>query len=125
MSWWDIIGLDLVGIEDPIRPTVRDAIALCRKAGIQTKMITGDYRGTAEKVANLIGLTTSSDQVLEGKEIESMSDSDLAEIVNAKEVFCRVAPHHKFRIVSALQVQHEIVAMIGDGVNDAPALEKS
>lgn len=115
----------LVGIEDPVRPTVKDAIALCKKAGIETKMITGDYRKTAEKVANTLGLEVSPDQVLEGREIEMMSDAELAKVVKNTVIFCRVQPQHKLRIVIALQSWREITSMIGDGVNDAPALKKA
>ncbi len=115
----------LVGIEDPVRPTVKDAIALCKKAGIETKMITGDYKKTAEKVAATLGLDVSPDQILEGKQIETMSDADLAKVVKNTVIFCRVQPQHKLRIVTALQSWREITSMIGDGVNDAPALKKA
>ncbi len=114
-----------IGIEDPIRPSVKDAIALCRKAGIKVKMITGDYRKTAEKVAINLGLAVGADQILEGKQLETMSENDLAEIVEKIVIFCRVSPHHKLKIVNALQICGEITAMIGDGVNDAPALKKA
>ncbi len=115
----------LVGIEDPVRPSVKDAIALCKKAGIETKMITGDYRKTAEKVAATLGLDVGSDQVLEGKQMETMSNADLAKVVKNTVIFCRVQPQHKLRIVTALQSWGEITSMIGDGVNDAPALKKA
>jgi len=115
----------LVGIEDPVRPTARDAINLCRSAGIKTKMVTGDYRGTAEKVASVLGLATGPGRVLEGKDIEAMTDSELTKVARDITVFCRVSPHHKLRIVNALQSSGEIAAMIGDGVNDAPALKRA
>jgi Ca2+-transporting ATPase len=121
----DFTWVGLVGIEDPVRPTAKDAIALCRSAGIKTKMVTGDYRGTAEKVAATLGLAAGPGRVLEGKDIESMTDPALVEAANETVVFCRVAPHHKLRIVNALQSRGEITAMIGDGVNDAPALKKA
>jgi Ca2+-transporting ATPase len=117
--------LGLVGIEDPIRPSVKDAVALCHKAGIKVKVVTGDYRGTAQKVAAAIGLSVNSNQILEGKELETMSEPDLAKIVGDVVLFCRVAPHHKLKIVNALQKRGEVTAMIGDGVNDAPALKKA
>jgi len=117
--------IGLVGIEDPVRPTAKEAIALCRSAGIKTKMVTGDYRGTAEKVAATLGLDTGPGRVLEGKDIENMTDSALARAADKAVIFCRVAPHHKLRIVNALQSGGEITAMIGDGVNDAPALKKA
>jgi len=114
-----------IGIEDPIRPSVRDTIILCRRAGIKVKMITGDYRKTAEKVAMNLGLAVGPDQIIEGKDLELMSESKLASIVENAVIFCRVSPHHKLKIVNALQMCGEITAMIGDGVNDAPALKKA
>ena len=123
LSGFEWIGL--VGIQDPVRPTVKNAISLCRSAGIKVKVITGDYRGTAEKVANLIGLSTDQGQVVEGKELNAISEEELAQRINDITVFCRVVPSQKLRIITALQARGEIVAMIGDGVNDAPALKKS
>jgi len=117
--------IGLVGIEDPVRPTAKDAINLCRRAGIKTKMVTGDYRGTAEKVARTLGLATGPGRVLEGKDIEAMTDSALTKVARDVVIFCRVSPRHKLRIVDALQSSGEITAMIGDGVNDAPALKKA
>lgn len=117
--------IGLVGIEDPIRLTAKDTVALCHKAGIKVKMVTGDYRGTAEKVASAVGLTVDSGRVLEGKELETMTDSELVKVVDDATLFCRVSPHHKLKIVNALQRRGEITAMIGDGVNDAPALKKA
>ncbi len=115
----------LVGIEDPVRPSVKDAVALCRQAGIKVKIVTGDYRGTAVKVANEIGLNPKPDQILEGKELEVMDEANLKRVVDDTVVFCRVAPHHKLKIVNSLQSVGEIAAMVGDGVNDAPALKKA
>jgi len=114
-----------IGIEDPIRVSVKDAISLCRKAGIKIKMITGDYRKTAEKVAMNLGLATGPEQVIEGKDLDAMSEGELAKIVKSLVIFCRVTPQHKMKIVTALQAAGEITAMIGDGVNDAPALKKA
>lgn len=117
--------IGLVGIEDPVRSSVKDAVALCRKAGIKVKIVTGDYRGTAEKVATAIGLNVTPNQILEGKQLETMSETELAKVVQDTVIFCRVSPHHKLKIVKALQSRGEITAMIGDGVNDAPALKKA
>jgi Ca2+-transporting ATPase len=117
--------LGLIGMEDPVRPGVRDAIALCRDAGIKVKIVTGDYKGTALKVAHAIGLDPKADQVIEGKQLETIQDSELVKIIGDLVVFCRVSPHHKLKIVNALQMRGEVTAMIGDGVNDAPALKKS
>ena len=121
----DFTWIGMVGIEDPIRPTVKEAIALCRRAGIKVKMITGDFRKTAEKVAQNLGLMVGSHQIIEGKELEQITEEELARIVKNIVIFCRVTPQHKLKIVNALQMNNEITAMIGDGVNDAPALKKS
>lgn len=115
----------LVGIEDPVRPTAKDAIALCRRAGIEVKMVTGDYRGTAEKVADTLGLSVGEDRVIEGNKLDAMTDDELAKVVEHTTVFCRVTPGHKLRIVDALNHRGEVTAMIGDGVNDAPALKRA
>jgi Ca2+-transporting ATPase len=117
--------LGLVGMEDPVRPGVKEAIELCRKAGIKVKIVTGDYKGTAAKVATAIGLNAKVSQIIEGKQLETMNESELAEIIEDTVVFCRVSPHHKLKIINALQRRGEVTAMIGDGVNDAPALKKS
>jgi Ca2+-transporting ATPase len=115
----------LVGIEDPIRDEVIVSIRSCQKAGIKVKIITGDYERTAMSIARRLGLAVPSDGIISGETLAGMSDEELA--VRAKEasVFARISPHQKLRIVSALQSSGEIVAMIGDGVNDAPALKKS
>ena len=121
----DFEWLGLVGMADPVRPSVKDAVTLCRRAGIKVKIVTGDYRGTAQKVASTIGLSVGPDQILEGKDLETMTEPDLVKVVNKIVLFCRVAPHHKLKIVNALQKRGEVTAMIGDGVNDAPALKKA
>jgi P-type Ca2+ transporter type 2C len=117
--------IGLVGIQDPVRPSVKNAIALCHQAGINVKVITGDYRGTAEKVANTIGLSTASHQVVSGSELELMTEQRLTDRIRELTVFYRVVPSQKLKIVKALQAKGEVVAMIGDGVNDAPALKKA
>jgi len=123
LSGFEWIGF--LGIQDPVRPSVKDAIDLCRRAGIKVKVITGDYRGTAEKVANAIGLNPRPEQIVNGVELDAMNDQQLSDRVEDIVVFCRVVPSQKLRIVEALQSHGEVVAMIGDGVNDAPALKKS
>jgi len=117
--------LGLIGMEDPIREGVVDAIRVAQHAGIQVKMITGDYRRTAERIAGSIGLLRPGDQVLEGKEIDALSDEQLLERVRSTAVFSRIRPQEKFRIIRALQARGEVTAMIGDGVNDAPALKRA
>ncbi len=115
----------LLGMEDPIREGVVEAIRVAHKAGIQVKMITGDYRKTAEHIAQGIGLMQEGDLSLEGPEVAAMSDEELQEKVAHTSIFARIRPQDKFRIVKALQANGEITAMIGDGVNDAPALQRA
>jgi Ca2+-transporting ATPase len=117
--------LGLVAMEDPIREGVREAITVARRAGIKVKMITGDYRRTAERIAAMIGLAPHPDQVIDGEELEQLSDEELARRVQNVSVFARIRPRDKLRIVRALQSQGEVTAMIGDGVNDAPALKRA
>jgi Ca2+-transporting ATPase len=117
--------LGLLGMEDPLREEVQESIKVARKAGIQVKMITGDYRKTAEHIARTIGLMKEGDQSLEGPEVAALSDGDLQERVRQTSVFARIRPQDKFRIIKALQTNGEITAMIGDGVNDAPALQRA
>lgn len=113
--------LGLVGLADPIRPTVPEAIRDCETAGIRVVMITGDYPATAQAIARQIGLR-SSGPVITGPEIDAMSEEDLRERVRAATIFARVVPQQKLRLVQALKATGEIVGMTGDGVNDAPAL---
>ncbi|HEY3317327.1 MAG TPA: cation-translocating P-type ATPase [Coriobacteriia bacterium] len=114
--------LGLVGLEDPIRPTVPDAVRECYSAGIRVVMITGDYPGTACAIAEQIGLTPRK-EVITGPELAGMTDEQLAKRIDAVNVFARVVPEQKLRIVRALKAVGEVVAMTGDGVNDAPALK--
>ena len=115
----------LLGMEDPVREGVVNAIQVARRAGIQTKMITGDYRRTAEKIAANIGLLNAGERSLDGEAIARLTDEQLQEAVKHTSVFARIRPQDKFRIVRALQTNGEITAMIGDGVNDAPALKRA
>jgi Ca2+-transporting ATPase len=110
----------LVGIIDPPRPEAKAAIAVCRDAGIAVKMITGDHRTTAAAIASELGLVG---EVHEGRELDDLSQTEIAALVARSSVFARVAPEHKMRIVEALQAEGHVVAMTGDGVNDAPALK--
>jgi Ca2+-transporting ATPase len=117
---FDFLGL--VGLADPVRPTVPAAIAECYTAGIRVIMITGDYPGTAQSIARQIGLA-NPDQVITGPELDAMSDEDLTRRIPSVNIFARVVPEQKLRLVNALKANREIVAMTGDGVNDAPALK--
>ena len=119
-------GLIFAGLQamlDPPRQEVVEAIRMCKQAGIRTAMITGDHAITAGAVAGQIGIATEKDQVLEGRHIETMSDDELYEKAKITSVYARVAPAHKLRIVQQLIKQGEVVAVTGDGVNDAPALK--
>jgi magnesium-transporting ATPase (P-type) len=119
------ILLGLVAQRDPPRPEVMAAIAACRAAGIRAVMVTGDHRETALAVARGLGLAREGDLVLEGRELEAMPEQDLHERLGRIAVFARVMPAQKLRIVEALQAKGEVVAMTGDGVNDAPALARA
>jgi Ca2+-transporting ATPase len=114
--------LGLVGLSDPVRGTVPSAVAECRQAGIRVIMITGDYPETARAIGRQAGIDTSGD-VVTGRQIEDLSDKVLAKILRTTNIFARVLPQQKLRIVSVLKASKEIVAMTGDGINDAPALK--
>ena len=119
---FDFEFLGLVGLADPLRPTVRAAVDECRAAGIRVIMITGDYPATAESIARQAGLSFD-DGLLTGVELEAMDDDALLQRIGSINIFCRVTPQQKLRLVDALKGAGEVVAMTGDGVNDAPALK--
>jgi Ca2+-transporting ATPase len=119
---FDFEFVGLVAFEDPIRPAVPQALAECAAAGIRTVMITGDYPGTAKSVARKLGLPNAED-VVTGSDLQLLSDPELQERIRGVNVFARVVPEQKLRLVNALKANGEIVAMTGDGVNDAPALK--
>jgi P-type Ca2+ transporter type 2C len=112
----------LLGLEDPLRPTVPAAVAECQTAGIRVVMITGDYPATAQSIARQAGLANWQTAVT-GPELDRMSDAELATRIGGVDVFARVVPEQKLRLVKALKANREVVAMTGDGVNDAPALK--
>ena len=115
----------LVGMEDPVREGVVEAVRVAQKAGIRVKMITGDYIKTAEHIARSIGLMEEGEQSMEGPAVAALSNEELQERVRTTSVFARIRPQDKLRIVKALQANGEITSMIGDGVNDAPALQRA
>jgi Ca2+-transporting ATPase len=119
---FDFLGL--LGFADPIRPTVPAAIQECYKAGIRVVMITGDYPVTAKHIARQVGLKPI-DKVITGVELDSMSDTELRERIKTVNIFARVVPEQKLRLVNAFKENGEIVSMTGDGVNDAPALKSA
>lgn len=120
-----LVFLGLVAIIDPPRPEAVAAIAEAHRAGIRTVMITGDHPITAARIAGDLGIVEGEARALTGREIESMSDDDLVDAVRDVDVYARVSPEHKLRIVDALQADGQIVSMTGDGVNDAPALKSA
>lgn len=121
----DLIFVGLIGMIDPERPEVKDAVAEAKSAGIRPLMITGDHKDTARAIALRLGIITPEDTagVITGRELDAMSDEELKQNVDRYSVYARVAPEHKVRIVKAWQAHGKIVAMTGDGVNDAPALK--
>jgi P-type Ca2+ transporter type 2C len=116
--------LGLVGLADPVRPGVREAVAECHKAGIRIVMITGDYPVTAQNIAGQIGLR-QADRIITGHDLDRMGDAELKERIRTADIFARVVPEQKLRIVDALKANGEVVAMTGDGVNDAAALKSA
>ncbi|MDH5763904.1 MAG: cation-translocating P-type ATPase [Nitrospinota bacterium] len=120
----EMVFLGLAGMIDPPRPEAAEAIQTCKNAGIRPVMITGDHPGTGGAVARELGLLKTN-HVVTGPELESMSDAEFDQKVETIEVYARVSPEHKLRVVNALQKKGHVVAMTGDGVNDAPALKKA
>ena len=122
----DLVFLGLIGMIDPARPEVKPAIEKARAAGIKTVMITGDHRNTAEAIAREIGLLPPHEQsVLSGTELDGLDDEEFERRVESIRVYARVSPQHKVRIVEALKRKGHVVAMTGDGINDAPALRRA
>ena len=121
----NMIFLGLIGMMDPPRDTVYEAISTCQKSGIKPVMITGDSMLTATSIAQKVGIISTKDKAIEGKIVDKMTDEELQEAVKKYQVYARISPNTKLRIVDSLQKQGLIVAMTGDGVNDAPAIQKA
>ena len=121
----ELVFVGLVGMIDPARTEVKPALEHAREAGIRTIMITGDYPNTAHAIAETIGMLKHGRGVMTGAQIDTLSDDALRDAISKTSVFARVSPEHKMRIVDALQANGEVVAMTGDGVNDAPAIKRA
>ncbi|MFQ5813144.1 MAG: cation-translocating P-type ATPase, partial [Anaerolineae bacterium] len=121
----DLTFVGLIGMIDPARPEVKAAIEVARQAGIKTTMITGDYKNTAVAISDELDLLSPGGQVLTGAELDQLDDEAFTDMVEEVEVYARVSPQHKVRIVEALKKRGHVVAMTGDGVNDAPALKRA
>jgi Ca2+-transporting ATPase len=117
--------IGLAGMLDPPREGAREAVRACRRAGIEVKMVTGDHAATARAVGTMVGLAGTGDRVIQGPEISSMSDDDLRKALRGVAIFARVSPSDKLRIVKLLREEGHVVAVTGDGVNDAPALKSA
>lgn len=121
----DMVFVGMVGMIDPPREGVKEAINVCKKAGIKPIMITGDHKLTAVAIARELGILTPTGRTLSGSELDHITDEEFEKVVDDVEVYARVSPTHKLRIVNAFIKKHKVVAMTGDGVNDSPALKKA
>lgn len=121
----DLVFLGLVGMIDPPRPEVKAAIRTCKQAGIRTVMITGDFPGTARAIGEELGLLRPDGLILTGAQLDRLSEDELAQVIDRVDIFARVNPYHKLQVVRAFKKQGKVVAMTGDGVNDAPAVKEA
>ncbi|MBI2450574.1 MAG: HAD-IC family P-type ATPase [Candidatus Nealsonbacteria bacterium] len=124
----EIDGLTFVGfigLADPLRPEAKEAISSCKEAGLKPIIVTGDHLFTAKAVASELGLKIEAENIIEGGELDKISDEEFQKRIRSIDVYARVEPHHKLRIVEAWQKQGDVVAMTGDGINDTPALKKA
>ncbi len=121
----ELVWAGLLGLEDPPRPEVLPAIRLCQQAGIRVVMITGDHRATAEAIARRLEILSPGGKILTGQDLNEIDDRQLLRLIGQVQVFARVSPAHKLRIVRSLKVLDEVVAMTGDGINDAPAIKEA
>ncbi len=121
----NLIFVGMIGLEDPIRKEVKKAIKIVQEAGMRPIIVTGDHGLTAKAVAQELGFKISDQNIMEGKDLEKLSDKELEDIIENIQIFSRVEPRHKMRIIQAWQNKGEVIAMTGDGINDAPALKKA
>jgi len=121
----ELTFVGFIGLKDPLRPETKTAINLCKKAGMRPIIVTGDHLLTARAVGEELGLKTKKENIIEGKELDKMSEEDFSKRVKDIEIYARVEPGHKLRIIEAWQKKGEVVAMTGDGINDAPALKQA
>ena len=121
----DLIFVGLAGMIDPPRDEAKKAIQTCKDAGVKTVMITGDHKLTASTIAQQLGIIGEGDRIFTGRELDQISDSEFQKVVEDVAVYARVSPEHKMRIVRALKANEHVVAMTGDGINDAPALKNA
>nr|WP_254906487.1 calcium-translocating P-type ATPase, PMCA-type [Clostridium tyrobutyricum] len=121
----NLIFVGIAGIIDPPRKEVKDAVLKCKMAGIKPVMITGDHKNTAFAIGHDLGISKTQDQVITGDELDKLTDKQLEKVVDKKVIFARVTPKHKLRIVRAFKSKNKVVAMTGDGVNDAPAVKEA
>ncbi len=121
----NLVFVGLVALKDPLRPEAKEAITLCRDAGIRPVIVTGDHKLTAMAIVHELGIEAGEENVLVGTDLDKLTDEELDKLIKRITIFARVEPKHKIRIVSALQINGEVVAMTGDGVNDTPALKQS
>jgi P-type Ca2+ transporter type 2C len=121
----ELVFIGLMGMIDPARPEVKEAVKIAQGAGLKSIMVTGDYKDTAVAIAKEIGILTPGGKVFTGAELDKMSEQDLINEIDHADTFCRVSPQHKTQIVEAFKAKGHIVAMTGDGVNDAPALKRA
>jgi Ca2+-transporting ATPase len=124
----NIQGLEwngMIGLWDPPRKEAKETFSIAQKSGLKIKVVTGDYHKTAQKVMAYLGIDLKPDEIIDGRQMDKMTDSELNNIIEKVLLFARVTPQQKLRIVDVLQQRGEVVAMTGDGVNDAPALKKS
>ncbi|MFH1822233.1 MAG: HAD-IC family P-type ATPase [Patescibacteria group bacterium] len=119
----DLTFIGFIALKDPLRPEAKETISICRQAGIRPIIITGDHKLTARAIALEVGMNVKAENIITGEMLDKMDDKKIKELVKKIEIYARVSPHHKLRIIKALQERGEVVAMTGDGINDSPALK--